>query len=404
MNISDGWRPAPGQCDIYGNEIEDRIYNNLDYDYNIVIQDRTRAVAERITDYLKRNGRKIRTIIFCANEEAAERMRKEIANLNADMMRENPDYAVRITSSDNYGKSKLEYFTSADSEYPVIATTSELLSTGVDTKTVGLIVLDKNISSMTQFKQIIGRGTRIREDKGKLSFTVMDFRGVSRLFADPAWDGPVIISPDFDPDAKHDTNPSSPVPTHKVKPVIDRDGCEVEIVSETVSIYDTAGKLLRQENIIDYTKRNIRGEFADLQQFILRWNKAIKKQEITELFMDMGIDFETLKKEENMQDTDDFDFICYVAFGQKPLTRAQRAEKVKRSDFFSKYSGSAREILEALLDRYVNYGVTDIERSGVLKMEPFTKYGKPSKIASLFTEKSYSDSLKELENLIYMAG
>ncbi|MBR4195434.1 MAG: hypothetical protein IKQ95_01830 [Synergistaceae bacterium] len=402
MNISDGWRPEPGQCDIYGNEIEDRIYNNLDYNYNIIIQDRTRAVAERVTEYLKRNGRKTRTIIFCANEDAAERMRKEMANLNADMMRENPDYAVRITSSDNYGKSKLEYFTSVDAEYPVIATTSELLSTGVDTKTVGLIVLDKNISSMTQFKQIIGRGTRIREDKGKLSFTVMDFRGVSRLFADPEWDGPVDISSDFDPEAK--SPETRRTQTHRVKPVVDSDGCEVEIVSETVSIYDIVGKLLRQENIIDYTRRNIRGEFADLQQFILRWNNVAKKQEITELFKNMGIDFDALKKEQNMQDTDDFDFICYVAFGQKPLTRAQRAEKVKSSDFFSRYSGSVREILEALLDRYVNYGVTDIERRGVLKMEPFTKYGKPSKIASLSTVKRYSELLKELENLIYMAG
>ena len=403
MNISDGWRPASGQCDIYGNEIEDRIYNNLDYDYNIVIQDRTRAVAERITDYLKRHGRMQRTIVFCANEEAAERMRKEITNLNADMMRKNPDYAVRITSSDNYGKSKLEYFTSVDSEYPVIATTSELLSTGVDTKTVQLIVLDKNISSMTQFKQIIGRGTRIREDKGKLSFTVMDFRGVSRLFADPEWDGPLDISSDFDPEAQTSTH-KPPTQTHRIKPVVDRDGCPVEVTSETVSVYDSAGKLLRQENIIDYTKRNIRGEFADLQQFLLRWNTATKKQEITELFKDMGIDFEMLKKEQNMQDTDDFDFICYVAFAQKPLTRAERAEKVKRSDFFSKYSGPAREILEALLERYVNYGVSELENPAVLKIPPFTKYGKPAKIASLFTETTYADSVNELENLIYMAG
>ena len=403
MNISDGWRPSPGQCDIFGNEIEDRIYNNLDYDYNIVIQDRTRAVAERITDYLKRHGRMQRTIIFCANEDAAERMRIEIANLNADMMRENPDYVVRITSSDNYGKSKLEYFTSVDSEYPVIATTSELLSTGVDTKTVGLIVLDKNISLMTQFKQIIGRGTRIREDKGKLSFTVMDFRGVSRLFADPEWDGPVDISPDFAPDA-HTSTPKPSTQTHRSKPVIDREGCPVEITSETVSVYDTDGKLLRQENIIDYTKRNIRGEFADLQQFILRWNSASKKHEITELFRDIGIDFETLKKEQHMQNTDDFDFICYLAFSRKPLTRAERAEKVKRSDFFSRYSGQAREILEALLDRYVNYGISELENPAVLKIPPFTKYGKPHKIVSLFTEKSYTDSVKELENLIYMAG
>lgn len=403
MNISDGWRPEPGQCDIFGNEIEDRIYNNLDYDYNIIIQDRTRAVAERVTEYLMRHGRMTRTIIFCANENAAERMRTEIANLNADMMRENHDYVVRITSSDNYGKSKLKYFTSVDIECPVIATTSELLSTGVDTKTVGLIVLDKNISSMTQFKQIIGRGTRIREDKGKLSFTVMDFRGVSRLFADPDWDGPIDIHPDFDPNATTTTR-KPPTQTHKIKPIIDRDGCPVEIVGEAVSVYDTDGKLLRQENIIDYTRRNIRGEFADLQQFILRWNNTAKKHAITELFRERGIDLESLKAEQAMQDTDDFDFICYVAFSQKPLTRAQRAENVRRSDFFSKYSGPAREILEALLARYVDYGVSELENPTVLKTSPFTKYGKPAKIASLFTETSYADSVKELEKLIYMAG
>ena len=256
---------------------------------------------------------------------------------------------------------------------------------------------------MTQFKQIIGRGTRIREDKGKLSFTVMDFRGVSRLFADPEWDGPVDISPDFDPEAMTEKH-RPPTQTHKVKPVIDREGCPVEITSETVSVYDTDGKLLKQENIIDYTKRNIRGEFADLQQFILRWNTAAKKHEITELFKNMGIDFDTLKKEQNMQDTDDFDFICYLAFSRKPLTRTERAEKVKRSDFFSRYSGQAREILEALLDRYVNYGVSELENPAVLKIPPFTKYGKPAKIASLFTGMSYADSVKELENLIYMAG
>lgn len=405
MNISDGWRPEPGQCDIFGNEIEDRIYNNLDYDYNIILQDRTRAVAERITDYLKQHGRKQRTIIFCANEDAAERMRKEIANLNSDMMRENPDYAVRITSSDNYGKSKLAYFTSLDHEYPVIATTSELLSTGVDTKTVSLIVLDKNISSMTQFKQIIGRGTRIREDKGKLSFTVMDFRGVTRLFADPDWDGPVDIHPDFDPEAPTPPpQPEPPNPNPKDKPIVDRDGCQVEITSESVSVYDTHGKLLRQENIIDYTKRNIRGEFADLQQFILRWNNAAKKHEITELFRDMGINFETLKAEYNMQDTDDFDFICYLAFSRKPLTRAERAEKVKRSDFFSKYSGAAREVLEVLLDKYVNSGISELEKREVLKSDELKKFGKPSRIAALLNEKSYDGILRKLENLIYMAG
>ena len=202
MNISDGWRPYKGQRDYFGHEIEDRIYNNSDYDYNIVLADRIQEVAFQITEYLKRTGRMQKTIVFCATEDAAERMRVALVNLNKDMVKKNPDYIVRITGSDVYGKSKLDYFISVSAKYPVIATTSELLSTGSDCKMTKLIVLDKNINSMTQFKQIIGRGTRVREDQGKLSFTVMDFRGVARLFADPDWDGPIEQVDDYKPGGK----------------------------------------------------------------------------------------------------------------------------------------------------------------------------------------------------------
>ena len=411
LNISDGWRPFKGQKDIFGNEIEDRIYNNTDYDYNIILQDRIRAVAEEITNYLKSTDRMQRTIVFCANEDAAERMRVELSNLNSDMMKENPDYVVRITSSDKYGKSKLNYFISIAHKFPVIATTSELLSTGVDTKTVKLIVIDKNISSMTQFKQTIGRGTRIVEKAGKRSFVIMDFRGVSRLFADPDWDGPIEPDPEFPskPEPpKPPKNPPSDGPEEtekKYKPVVDKNGCEVEITQKLVSVYDANGKLLKQESITDYTKRNVRGEFATLDNFIMKWSAMKKKNEIIAVFEGMGLDLEALKKEQNMQDVDDFDFICHVAYDQKPLTRAERAEKVKRSDFFSKYSGVAREVLEALLDKYMNLGIFEIENSLILKSDPFRKYGSPSRIAGFFNgREGYEEAVRQLEAIIYKAG
>lgn len=410
LNVADGWRPVKGQKDIYGNEIEDRIYNNLDYDYNIILQDRVRAVAEEITNYLKASDRMQKTIVFCANQDAAERMRAELTKLNADMMKNHPDYVVRITSSDNYGKSKLEYFISIAEPYPVIATTSELLSTGVDTKTVKLIVIDKNISSMTQFKQIIGRGTRIVEKADKLSFVIMDLRGVSRHFADPDWDGPIDIDPDFGKGKKSpehpiiDWPPLPPLPPQQ-KPIVDKDGCSVFIIQKRVLIYDASGKLLRQESIIDYTKRSVCGEFATLDNFILKWSSMKKKRELDELLKEKGLDLEVLKREQNMADVDDFDFICHVAFDKKPLTRAERAEKVKRSDFFSKYSGTAREILETLLEKYKDLGVFEIENNAILKSDPLNKFGSPSKIISYFDGKEgYTEALRKLEEIIYKAG
>ena len=408
LNIANGWRPLKGQTDIYGNEIEDRIYNNIDYDYNIVLQDRVRAVAEEITNYLKQSDRMQKTIVFCASEDSAERMRKELSNLNSDIMKEHPDYVVRITSSDNYGKSKLLYFTSIAQSYPVIATTSELLSTGVDTKTVKLIAIDKNISSMTQFKQIIGRGPRIVEKANKLSFVIMDFRGVSRLFADPDWDGPIEIDAEFTSEATPTPPPPPTTPKtveKKYKPIVDKNGCTVEMIQKLISIYDADGKLLKQESIIDYTKRNVRGEFATLDNFILTWSSLKKKREIVEIFADMGLDLQALKQEQNMQDVDDFDFICHIAYDQKPLTRAERAEKVKRSDFFSKYSGAAREVLEALLDKYMNLGLFEIEDNRILNSDPFNKFGNPVKIAAFFNGKQgYEEALRQLEETIYKAG
>ena len=411
-DIGEGWRPRKGQCDIYGNEIEDRIFTNSDYDYNIIIEDRIQQVAAEITNYLKSTDRMAKTIVFCATEDAAERMRVALVNQNSDMVQKNPDYVGRITGSDTYGKSKLDYFISVREKYPVIATTSKLLSTGSDCKMTKLIVLDEMIGSMTEFKQIIGRGTRLREKEGKTHFVVMDFRNVSRLFADPDWDGPIEMDEDFNPKSgsgkniKPPVGPGpDPVDPKQPKPIVNRDGCQVKIVYKTVSVYDANGKLLRQESIIDYTKENILGAYASLDNFIRKWSAEEKKEKIRGLLREQGIDLETLKEDQGMSDVDDFDFICHVAFDKKPLTRKERAENVKKRDFLNKYSGAAREVLEALLDKYMNTGIYEIEKTEILKLDPFMKMGKPQKIASYFGGKDgYLKAVKELENAIYDGG
>lgn len=411
-DIGEGWRPRKGQCDIYGNEIEDRIYTNSDYDYNIIIEDRIQQVAAEITNYLKSTDRMAKTIVFCATEDAAERMRVALVNQNSDMVQKNPDYVVRITGSDTYGKSKLDYFISVREKYPVIATTSKLLSTGSDCKMTKLIVLDEMIGSMTEFKQIIGRGTRLREKEGKTHFVVMDFRNVSRLFADPDWDGPIEMDEDFNPKSGSGKNTKPPVgpgpdpiDPKQPKPIVNRDGCQVKIVYKTVSVYDANGKLLRQESIIDYTKENILGAYASLDNFIRKWSAEEKKEKIRGLLREQGIDLETLKEDQGMSDVDDFDFICHVAFDKKPLTRKERAENVKKRDFLNKYSGAAREVLEALLDKYMNTGIYEIEKTEILKLDPFMRMGKPQKIASYFGGKDgYLKAVKELENAIYDGG
>lgn len=411
-DISDGWRPYKGQRDIYGDEIEDRIYNNSDYDYNIVIEDRIRQVAREITAYLKSTDRMAKTIVFCATEDAALRMRNALAELNADMMQQNPDYVVRITGGDIEGKKKLKYFISVGAKYPVIATTSKLLSTGADCKMTKLIVLDEMISSMTEFKQIIGRGTRLREKEGKTHFVVMDFRAVTRLFADPDWDGPIEIDEGFTPGGSRVLRGDSPEggegdplvdpdPPRQM-PVVDAEGCTVRIINKTVSVYDTNGKLLRQESIVDYTKSNILGTYASLDNFIRQWTAEEKKESIRELLRERGINLELMKAEQAMGDVDDFDFICHVAFDKKPLTRRERADNVKKRDFLSRYSGAAREVLEALLDRYMNTGIYEIEKTDILKLDPFAKLGKPARIAGYFGGRDgYMQAVKALENAIY---
>lgn len=410
-DIGDGWRPFKGQRDKNGNVIEDRIYNDKDYDYNIILEDRTNQVAAEITNYLKSTDRMAKTIVFCPTEEAAERMRIALVNHNADLVKENPDYCVRITGSDEYGKSKLDYFISVSSQYPVIATTSKLLSTGADCKMTKLIVLDEMISSMTEFKQIIGRGTRLREQDGKTHFVVMDFRNITRLFADPEWDGPIEIDGDYKPIGNGNGNkptkkypPIDPIDP-KIKPIVDKNGCRVEIIHKTVSIYDPTGKLLVIESIVDYTKANILGQYATLDLFIEEWRNDPNKDKIRTLLLEHGIDIEQIKKEQNMEEVDDFDFICYIAFNRKPLTRKERAENVKKQDFFAKYSGPAKEVLELLLEKYKNKGITEVVNLEVLRLDPLMKLGKPSKIVSYFGGKEgYVNAITDLQNAIYNYG
>ena len=416
-DIGDGWRPRKGQLDIYGHEIPDRIYNNRDYDYNIIIEDRIVQVAKEITDYLKATDRMSKTIVFCATEDAALRMRNELARQNPDMMQKYPDYVVRITGNDTFGKDKLDYFISAGSKTPVIATTSKLLSTGADCKMTKLIVLDEWINSMTEFKQIIGRGTRIREKDGKTYFIVMDIRGVTALFADPDWDGPIEIDEDYGrekhgpgpcpPGPKPDPDPDPVDPPYppEEKPIVDENGCRVRIINKTVSVYDTNGKLLRQESIVDYTKTNIIGTYASLDNFIRQWTSEEKKKKIQELLASKGIDLEAMKADQHMSDVDDFDFICHVAFDKKPLTRKERANNVKKRDFLSKYSGVAREVLEALLEQYMNVGIYELEHEAILTTPQFAKFGKIQRIFKFFGgEDKYNEAVHELENELYEAG
>ncbi len=415
-NIGDGWRPTKGQKDVNGIEIPDREYNNSDYDYNIIIEDRILQVAHEITQFLKSTDRMAKTIVFCASEDHANRMRQALINENYDLVQQHPNYIVRITSSDDYGKSQINYFTSVSAKYPVVATTSKLLSTGVDCKMTKLIVLDQNIGSMTEFKQIIGRGTRLNIKNGKTHFTIMDFRNVTRLFADPDWDGPIETDPNYPPKPKlcpvcgqypcvcPPTPPPPPPPPQPPKPIVDADGCEVRIINKIVSVYDVDGKLLRTEEIIDYTKRNILNDYATISTFRSEWNSTDRKEEIVDMFRDRGIDLDELMKENDMEDVDIYDFICHVAFGERPLTRKERAENVKRSDIFGKYGADARKVLESLLDKYMNEGIVGIENMSILQNEPFRRMGTPATIVNLFGgREEYMEAVRELKNKIYIA-
>lgn len=435
INIDlEGWRPEKGKTDIYGNPVEDRIYNTKDFDRNLVIDDRTKIVAQKVTEFLKKTNRFDKTIVFCVDIEHAERMRQALANFNSDLVQANHKYVMRITGDDPKGKRELDNFINPEETYPVIATTSKLMTTGIDAQTCKLIVLDSNIHSMTEFKQIIGRGTRINEEYGKTFFTIMDFRNATDLFADPAFDGePVMIKQvnaeelltedDINPEEKEaiiDQESGEIIDFEDEKKTgyeepqivsgggIDSEprqkvyvaGVDVSILNERIQFLDSDGKLIT-ESLKDYTKRNILKKFRSLDEFLNKWNAAEKKKAIIEELEAQGIILENLK-EEVKKDLDLFDLICHVAWDMPALTRRERAEKVKKRNYFTKYGPQARRVIEALLDKYATEGIENIEDMAVLKIDPFTKIGTPAEIVKIFGGKDgYLKMIKELETLLY---
>lgn len=406
----EGWRPEPGMLDDYGNEIEERDYNVTDYDKNLIIDDRTLVVARRISDYLKDHDRFAKTIVFCANIDHAERMRQALVNENSDLVARDPRYVMRITGDSPEGKAQLENFIDPDSPLPVIVTTSRLLTTGVDCKTCKLIVLDNVINSMTEFKQIIGRGSRLRTEDGKWFFTIMDFRDACRLFSDPEFDGDPLPPDDGDGDTTPpDTSgggsrpPRPPLPTPETSPTPRIHGVDVAIVREREQFYDKDGKLVT-ESLRDYSRRNIRQRYATLDTFLHAWNAEARKQVILDELRQQGVLLSALREASGKTDIDDFDLICHVAFDQKPLTRAERAARVKKRDYLHKYSEQARAVLSALLDKYQDAGIEQLENLGVLSLPPFNRMGSPRSLADLFGGKQgLLDALRELEAEIYAA-
>jgi len=406
----EGWRPYKGQVDIYSNEIEDREYNLSDYDKNLVIDERTQAVANRITKWLMANGRYSKTIVFCVDIDHAERMRQALINENKELVMENPKYIMRITGDNPEGKAQLDYFIDINEKYPTIVTTSKLMTTGVDVKTCKLIVLDNNINSMTEFKQIIGRGTRLYPEYGKEYFTIMDFRNACRLFADPEFDGEPVVIIDGG-DGGEGWNPADPGdivdPPGFEPPIIGDEpvkyrvrGVPVKIINERVQYYGKDGKLIT-ESIKDYNKRNILDEYATLDEFLSAWTNAEKKQAIIEELQERGVLLDALK-EESGKDLDDFDLILHIAYDKKPLTKQERVNRVRKKGYLYKYSEVCQEVLTALLDKYMNEGISELEDTRVLDNAPFDRIGSPKKIAKLFGGKEeYMKAVEELKRAIY---
>lgn len=404
-----GYRPEKGKLDVYGNEIEDREYNSKDFDHTLIIDDRTKKVAEKVSEFLKKTDRFSKTIVFCVDIEHAERMRQALVNENADLCAENPKYVMRITGDNNEGKAQLDYFIDAHEQYPTVVTTSKLMSTGVDCKTCKLIVLDNNINSMTEFKQIIGRGTRLRWEDGKKFFTIMDFRNSCRLFADPDFDGePIpVINGEFGGNfPSHKTgentisNSNGDDKTFVGRKKFRLNDVTVEVLSENVQYIDENGKLI-VESFTDFSRKNILEEYATLDNFLQNWNKNMKKQAIINELEERGVLLEELHKESG-KDMDDFDLICHIAYDKKPLTRAERVNNVKKGDYLSKYEGLARDVICALLDKYMTDGIGDLESTEILNNTPFNKLGSPMKIAKEFGGKEgLLNAIKELQDEIY---
>ena len=415
----DGWRPYDGQTDMHGQVIEDREYNDQDFDRNLILEKRTTLVAHKVTEFLKATDRFAKTIIFCENIDHAERMRQALVNANPDLAAANAKYVMRITGDNDEGKAQLDNFIDPESTYPVIACTSRLMSTGVDAQTCHLIVLDRRIASMTEFKQIIGRGTRINEDYNKLFFTIMDFKRATALFADPDFDGdPVqiyepnegetVVPPDEltegDPDdPRNGDNPDSLEGdelggNRTTKYFVNN--VEVRVATERVQYLDEHGKLIT-ESLKDYTRKTLRKSYASLDAFLTTWNDTEKKQAILEELAAKGVFLDELAEQVG-RDYDAFDLICHVAFDAPPLTRKERAEQVRKRNVFGKYGDQARAVLEALLQKYADSGITNVESLEILKVDPLTAFGTPVEIVKLFGGRDgYLAAIRELETALY---
>jgi len=425
-----GWRPPKGFKDKSGNEVADRIYNKKDFDRNIVVEERRKVVARKISEFLRGTNRMDKTIVFCVDIEHAEGMRQALINENPDLVSQNSKYIMRITGDSNEGKNELDNFISPEEKYPVIAITSKLMTTGVDAQTCKVIVLDNNIQSMTEFKQIIGRGTRINEDFGKLYFTILDFRNVTDLFADPDFDGdPVRIKvtsedgdiSNIDEEEQEDETPiidgetgeeielvpirPYPIPPSSgvINDTIEKiyvNGVDVSVLLARELYFDAQGKPIT-ESLKDYTRTKVRAQFASLDAFLNTWNKAERKEAIIKELEDQGVLVDALESAVN-KELDLFDLICHTAFDAPPLTRKERANNVKKRNYFAKFGEKARNVLEKLLDKYADEGLENLESMDVLKVEPFDQFGTPIEIVKEFGGKDkYLSAIKELEKEIY---
>jgi type I restriction enzyme, R subunit len=426
----EGYRPEPGKTDRDGNEVEDRIYNTKDYDNNLVIDDRTKLVAAKITEFLKESGDRFqKTIVFCVDEEHAARMRSSLVNANKDLCDENHRYVMRITGSDTEGQNELGNFIDPESPYPVLVTTSRLLSTGVDVQTCRLIVLDREVGSMTEFKQIVGRGTRVHEDTKKFFFTIMDFRGATRHFADKEFDGePVqiyepsgddpITPPDQPPISTPDEDPIPPEPsgdeiiidgdppdisidtTEQPRHKVYVDGVPVSVVAQRVQYLDKDGKLIT-ESLRDFTKRALREHFNSLDAFLSQWSTADRKQAVIDELEEEGLSLDLLAEEVG-KDLDPFDLICHIAFDRPALTRRDRADGVRKRNVFTKYGPQARAVLEALLQKYQDEGIIDLSNPRILQIPPLDSMGTPLQLVKEFGGKSnFETAVHELQSALY---
>ncbi|MDP3307622.1 EcoAI/FtnUII family type I restriction enzme subunit R [Methylotenera sp.] len=433
LNVDlEGWRPEVGKTDKQGLLVDDRIYNRKDFDKSLVIDERTESVAKKVTDFLKKTNRFDKTIIFCVDIDHAQRMRTAIANANSDLMAQNSKYVMQITGDNDEGKRELDNFINPEEKWPVIATTSKLMTTGVDAQTCKLIVLDSNIASMTEFKQIIGRGTRINEEFGKTFFTIMDFRNITDLFADSAFDGDPVRLKEMEEDDEFESPEDEAASSETVidengdevtfdtpytppdiigggdiisepRPKYYVNGVNVAVLNERIQYMDGNGKLITG-SLKDYTRQKVLEQYKSLDEFLNKWNQADKKQAIIDELIEQGVVFENLK-EAISKEMDIFDLICHTAFDQPPLTRNERVNNVKKRDYFTKYGDQARKVLEALLDKYADEGIENIEDMKVLQVNPFDAFGSPIEIVKLFGGKrQYQQALIALEQEIYKAA